>query len=85
MVFEILKENINLILMVPEVKILKIRQHVEEKTNADDSDISFKKEHQKIHRNSKIRVQKVKSDACPVRIENRIREKMIQIHKHGRQ
>ncbi len=56
MVSEISKENINLILMVPEVKILEVRQHVKQKPDADNSDISFKKEHQKIHRNSKIRM-----------------------------
>lgn len=85
MVFEILKENINLILMIPKVKILEIRQHVKQKTNADNSYISFKKQHQKIHRNGKIRVQKMKSDTSPVRIENRIGKKMVQINQHRSQ
>jgi hypothetical protein len=54
--FEILKERINNILMAPEVKILKIRQHMKQKSDADNSDISFKEQHQKIHRNGVIRM-----------------------------
>jgi hypothetical protein len=56
MKFEILKENINNILMTPQIKILKIRQHMKQKPDAYNSDISFKKEHQKIHRNRIIRM-----------------------------
>lgn len=56
MKFEILKENINDILMTPKIKILKIRQHVKQKPDAYNPDISFKKEHQKIHRNRIIRM-----------------------------
>ncbi len=51
MIFEISKENINDILMVPEVKILKVGQHMKQKSNTYDSYISFKKQHQKIHHN----------------------------------
>lgn len=54
MKFEISKENINNILMNPQVKIQKIRQHMEQKTNSCNSDISFKKQQQKIHRNGII-------------------------------
>ena len=67
MAFEILKENINNIyihnsffkpqfLVVPEIKILKICEHMKQKSDADNSDISFKKQHQKIHRNRIIRM-----------------------------
>lgn len=55
--FEISKENINNILMTPETKILIIRQHMEKKSDGNNSDISLKKEHQKIHRNCIIRMQ----------------------------
>ncbi len=54
--FTILKENINNILMTPKMKILKIRQHMKQKSDANNSDISFKKEQQKIHRNGIIRM-----------------------------
>jgi len=37
--------------MTPKVKILEIRQHMEQKPDAYNPDISFKKQHQKIHRN----------------------------------
>lgn len=47
---QISKENINFILM-PQLKIQKISQHMKKKTNADYPYISFKKEEQKIHRN----------------------------------
>ena len=53
---QISKENINLILMMPEVEVLKIRQHMKQKSDANNPDISFKKKHQKIHRNSIIRM-----------------------------
>lgn len=56
MEFEILKENINNILMMPKIKILEIRQHVKQKPYADNSNIPFEKEHQKIHRNRIIRM-----------------------------
>lgn len=55
--FEISKENINNILMTPKTKILIIRQHMEKKSDGNNSDISLKKEHQKIHRNCIIRMQ----------------------------
>ena len=41
--FEILKENINNILMVPEMIVLKIGQHMKQKPDTDNSNISFKK------------------------------------------
>lgn len=37
--------------MTPAMKILKIGQHMEQKSDTNDSYISFKKQHQKIHRN----------------------------------
>ncbi len=56
MTFEISKENINDILMIPEIKILKIRQHMKQQSNGYNPDISFKKKHQKIHRNGVVRM-----------------------------
>lgn len=56
MEIEILKENINHILMTPEVKILEIGQHMQQKSNTNDPDISFEKKQQKVHRNCIIRV-----------------------------
>jgi hypothetical protein len=43
--FKISKENINNILMAPEVEILKIGQHMKQKPNTDNSYISFEKQH----------------------------------------
>lgn len=78
-----LKESINQILMLPKHKVLKIGKHVKEQTNGNNSDISFKKEHQKIHRNHGIGVEKMKTNTHPVRIKNRIGKQMIQIDEHG--
>ncbi len=47
--FEILKGNINHILMLPKAKILKICEHMKQESNSNNSDISFKKQHQKIN------------------------------------
>lgn len=56
MKIKILKENINNILMAPEVKILKIGEHMKQQPYANNSDISFKEKHQKVHRNRIIRM-----------------------------
>jgi hypothetical protein len=48
------KENINNILMRPEVKVLIICEHMKQKPDSYNSDISFKEQQQKIHRNSII-------------------------------
>lgn len=56
MTFEISKENINGILMIPEIKILKIGKHMKKKSDCYNPRISFKKKHQKIHRNGVVRM-----------------------------
>jgi hypothetical protein len=71
--------------MAPKGKILKIGQHMQQKPNANNSDISFKKKQQKVHRDCIIRMQKMKSDTISCRIKNRIGKKMIQVYNHGRQ
>jgi len=63
--------------MTPEMKILIICQHMKQQSDADNPDISFEKQQQKIHRNCIIRMQKVKSDTPSVWIKNRICKQMI--------
>lgn len=72
-----LKDNINEILMLPKHKVLKIGKHVKKQTDSNNSDISFKKKHQKIHRNHRVGVKKVKTNAHSVRIENWVSQKMV--------
>lgn len=36
--------------MAPKGKILKIGQHMQQKPNPNNSDVSFKKKQQKVHR-----------------------------------
>jgi len=59
--FEILKENINDILMIPPGKILKIREHMKQQPNGYNPDISFEEKHQNIDCNGIIRMEEMKS------------------------
>lgn len=72
-----LKENINQFLMLPKHKVLKIGEHVKEQTDCNNPDISFEKEHQKIHRNHRVGVQKMKPDTHSVGIKNGVCQQMI--------
>lgn len=54
MTFEMSKENINGILMAPEIKILKIGKHMKKKSDCYNPRISFKEKHQKIYCNGVI-------------------------------
>lgn len=72
-----------MVLVTPPIKILKIGQHMKQKPDANNSNISFKKQHHKIDCNRIIGMQKMKAYTASVRIENRIGKQMIQIHKHG--
>lgn len=71
--------------MTPEIKILEIREHMQQQANSNDPDVSLEKQHQKIHRNGIIRMQEMESYAVPGRIEYRICKKVVQVYKHSGQ